>query len=250
MNYYDSLLANIPGTFQTVLIGLESGTLYIAGSAPLALTNVIQENPVDFSEMTPSDGQVVQMDTLKTWPVSASPRPPLGSVLVSRSGTQWTILKVRFVEIARRWEVHCRNLSIVTDPTNPNLNRAWIMKANFGKGKANEARAEWKGYISGDTVPQPEDSLVARFQPASDISELDFSGEWVKESFVVTLQSQIPINFAGADWRLVDENGSRYRILQHLDAQRIDVLPRLLCNRITEGVEYFGQGQPQPLPPP
>src|SRR5271157_3750715 len=131
MNYYDSLLANIPNDFQQVIIGLDSGVLKIEGIADTPLTNCILDEPADTHEMEPADGQVIQQDSLKIWPASQSVKPPLGSVVVTSSdGIYWTILAVRYKSLVQTWECHCRNLSIVTSSgPNAGLNTVTILKA-------------------------------------------------------------------------------------------------------------------------
>jgi len=251
MNYYDSVLSQIPGDFTSVIIGLASGTLKIEGLPDITLSDCILDEPVDTKEMEPSAGQVDQMDALKIWPVSFSPKPPLGSVLVSaESGIYWTILAVRYKSQVKTWECHCRNLSVINNAANPGLNTAYILKAQWGKGRANEAKALWFGYVSGKYPPVEADLIQCRIQPSAEDAMIRFSGEWVKETYRVILQSQIPIDFAGAEWRVVDENGNRYRIISHFQAQRIDLLPVLICTRITEGQEWFNAKEPQPLPMP
>lgn len=248
MDYYSALLAEIPNDLQEVVIGLHSGVLKIEGSTDSAV-NFILEEPVDTTEAEPAGGQVIKMDTLKIWPASQSVKPPLGSVIVTH-GIYWTILAVRYKHQVKTWECRCRNLSIVTNPINPDLNRAWILKASFTKGRANEAKANWKGYISDQLPPTDEDSIVARFQPSVEDAMIRFNGEWIKDTYRVFLQDQLAIDVTGADWRAVDMNGGRYRIMSVNQEQRIDVLPILICIRIIEGSEYFGQGSPAPLPLP
>jgi len=254
MNYYDSLLANIPNDFQQVIIGLDSGVLKIENITDTTLTNCILDEPADTHEMEPADGQVIQQDTLKIWPSSQSVKPPLGSVLVDSDGLYWTIIAVRYKSIVKTWECRCRNLSIVTDDSGPNsgLNIVTILKAQYTKGKANEAKATWLGYVSGLATPTEADQVTCRLQPSSTDAMIRFTAEWSKETIRAIFQNQLPIDLAAADYRIQDLEGNHYRLMQYYDAERIDRLPCAICVQITEGVEYFRgtQGPPLPLPLP
>ena len=255
MDYYDALLTEIPNDFQDVLIGLDSGVLKIEGRSDTTLTNCILDEPTDYHEMEPSSGQVLQADTLKIWPAARSAKPPLGSVLVDPDGTYWTILAVRYKNHVQTWECRCRNLSIVTatgDDPNAGLNTVTILKAQYSKGRANEAKATWLGYVSGLETPTEADQVTCRLQPSSTDAMIRFTAEWSKETKRAIFQEQLPIDLAAADYRLLDSAGGRYRIMAYYDAERIDKLPTAIVVAITEGVEYFRgtQGPPAPLPHP
>jgi len=187
------------------------------------------------------------MDTLKIWPSNQSVKPPLGSVIVPASdGVYWTILSVRFKNQVNCYEAHCRNLSILPSEANT----ATILKARFSKGRANEAKATWLGIYSGVVGGNSQDRVTARFQLLDEASAIAFNSEWVKETYKITLESQSPIEFAGGEYRILDSQNNRYRILKHYDALRIDILPCLIAVRIIEGAEYWQSGPPSPLPMP
>ena len=249
ITYYDALLAEIPNDLQTVVIGLDSGVLKIEGQADKTITAILDE-PVDTREMEPAAGQVVQQDSLKIWPASQSAKPPLGSVLVTASdGVYWTIIAVRYKNQVETYECHCRNLSIITGA----LNTVTILKSPiYGKGRANEAKPNWVGYVSGQTVPTEADQVTCRLQPSSTDAMIRFTAEWSRETIRAIFQEQLPIDIAAADYRLLDLEQNRYRIMNYYDAERIDRLPCAICVEITEGIEYFNGGTsgPPPLPQP
>ena len=138
------------------------------------------------------------------------------------------------------------------DTINAGLNTVTILKADYGKGRANEAKAIWKGYVSGLTTPTDADNVTCRLQPSSTDAMIRFTAEWSKETKRAIFEKQLPIDLAAADFRLVDENGNRYRIMAYFDAERIDKLPCAIVVQIIEGAEYWNVGTkpPAPLPHP
>jgi len=215
---------------------LESATLKVSGESDVALTDCVLTEPLDKHEMEPSDGQVPQRDTLFVWPVSESSEPPLGSIMVDGDGTYWTLLNVRHKQHVECWEAHGRNLSIVSVPNNV----ATILKAGYGKGDDNEALADWVGAVSGEAVPTEADQVAARFQPSLEAARLFLGADFSKETYRVIFDSTPPIELAGGEYRLVDSDGYRYRIMEYFQEQRIDLYPVAIAVRILEGAEYAG----------
>ena len=177
-------------------LGLDPGVLKIEGMADTPITSILDE-PTDYHEMEPSAGQVIQADSLKIWPVSQSVKPPLGSVLVT-DGIYWTIIAVRYKNQVRTWECRCRNLSIINEASGPNagLNVVTILKAAYTKGYANEAKPDWRGYVSGETTPTDADKVTCRLQPSSTDAMIRFTAEWSKETMRAIFQDQLPIDLA------------------------------------------------------
>jgi hypothetical protein len=130
-------------------------------------------------------------------------------------------------------------------------NVATVLKAHFGKGRANEAKPEWRGLISGHKTPTDADKITARFQPVTEEAVLRFDAEWTKQMARIIIGSPLPLDLANGEFRIVTETGERYRVLKYFDAARIDRLPVILAVKILEGAEYWGAGTPaQPLPQP
>jgi hypothetical protein len=233
---------------ELAVYGLESMTLKVEGQADIMLDNCVGDEPFQVQEMEPSDGQVPQIDNRFVWPVYHSPvQPPLGSVLVSADDTYYTILAIEHRHIVDTWRAHCRNLSIIPGT----INTATVLKAHFGKGRANEAKPEWRGLVSGKHHPTNADEITARFQPSTEDAVLRFDAEWMKQSVRIILDKPLPLDLANGEYRIVTETSERYRILRYFDAQRIDKLPVIFAVKILEGSEYFQpSGVPDPLPPP
>ena len=233
---------------ELAVYGLDTMTLRVEGQADIVLDKCVGNEPLAIAEMEVSDGQVPQMDNMFVWPVYRSPsQPPLGSVLVSADDTYYTILNIQRRHIVETWRAHARNLSILPSV----YNVATVLKAHFGKGRANEAKPEWRGLISGHKTPTDADKITARFQPATEEAVLRFDAEWTKQSCRVIIDSPLPLDLANGEYRLVTATGERYRVLKYHDAQRIDRLPIIFAMKILEGSEYWGTGMPSdPLPPP
>ena len=230
-----------------VMYGLDTFTLKVESQADIILSECVLDEPVDTREMEPTDAQVIQEDRLLVWPIYRSPiRPPLGSCLVDANDIYWTILAIRRKSQVECWEAHCRNLSIIGGLTN----QATILKGDYGKGRANEARAVWKGAISGQAPATADDTVAARFQPSAEDAMIRFSSEWTRQTYRVILSEKLPLELDNGEYRLQDEHRAHYRILHYFDAQRIDRLPVAIAVRITEGKEYSNVGSPKPLPPP
>ena len=242
MGYFETLsIAND----LLVVWGLDTATLKVEGQSDVALTKCVLDEPVDTKEMEAAAGQVPQQDVLKIWPTSFSPKPPLGSVIVDSLGVYWTILSIRYKNMVECWEAHCRNLSILPST----MNIATILKAQFVRGQANEAKAKWLGINSGVLNGTVADQVPCRFQLVGEDAFIRFNSEWVRETYRCILQNSIPIEMAGGEYRLIDLQGNRYRITNYYQEQRIDVLSVAICVRIIEGVEYFS-ATPTPLPMP
>ena len=235
-----------------LVYGLKTFTLKVEGHADLVLVKSVMEHPKRKMEMDPSGGQVVQLDREFTWGAHWTDRVvgdvPLGSVLVDARYTYWTILTTNRIEETNTITVHCRNLSIMSSA----INQATILKAKvFRKGMANETIPVWRGYVSNQCTPTEADQVACRFQPSSSDAIIRFSGEWEKETFRCFFDQPLPLDLSGSEYRLVDMNGERYRIVSYYDASRIDRLPCAIAIKIIEGAEYFRpDGTPLPLPSP
>ena len=245
MGYFDSL--DLSRDLE-VCDGLDTFTLKVEGSTDVELTKCVITEPIDIAEMEPSDGQVVQMDQSIIWPVYRSPtRPPLGSVLVDADEVYWTILAIRHKQLVETWEAHGRNLSIIPGT----INTATVLKAHFDKGRANEAKPEWRGLVSGKHHPTDADKVTARFQPSTEDAVLRFDAEWMKQSVRIILDKPLPLDLANGEYRIVTSTGERYRVLKYFDQERIDRLPVVFAVKILEGAEFWQAGIPaDPLLPP
>jgi hypothetical protein len=211
----------------------ESATLRI-GNTDLLIPKILGE-PHVLRELEPSGGYVTRNGTLFVWSKSRSSRPPLGSILIDHEGIYWTIWKIEDKQHVETWEAFCLNLNVVSKP----FNWLWLLRGVYGKGEANEARADWVGYLSGVPGGDATDRIRARLQPSEETAQIEFGAEWRKETYRAYFEQPWPKEAASGDFRLIDTDGFRYRIERYYDEERIDRLPVAFCVRFTEGAEYW-----------
>lgn len=229
---------DLSADFELVTDNLRSGTLKVSGQSDVDLDDCVLEMPVATTDMDPTAGNLPQLDSMFIWSRDRTSKPPLGTVFVDTAGTYWTILAVREHEWVSTYECICRNLSIVT----ADANQATVLKATYGKGRSNEAKALWVGAWSGAATPTEEDTVPARFQPSREEAQIRFGADYTKTIYRVYFENPVPVELAGAEYRLVDADGYRYRILEYYDEERIDRLPVAIAIRILEGEEYWTEG--------
>jgi hypothetical protein len=214
---------------------LDSATLKVEGAEDVSLDKCVVSEPYEYKELEPTGAQVLRSGILFVWPKHLNDQPPLGSVVVDEAGAYWTIWRLTYKQHVETWEAFCLNLSIVKG----DRNAATILIASYGKGGANEAQATWRGLYSGKTTPTSDDTIPARFQPSEETALLEFGSEFTKEVYRVYFEVPAPINTAGGEYRLVDSDGYRYRVVRYFNEERIDKLPVAIAVRITEGAEYW-----------
>jgi hypothetical protein len=231
-----------------IVDGLDTFTLKVEGAADIVLPDCVLTEPVDTHEMEPAAGQVPQMDQLMVWRIARSPtKPPLGSVLMDTDGIYWTILAVRRKQHVACWEARARNLDVLPGI----INQAVALKAVYGKGKANEAKAQWHGLFSGRHPATHADVVTCRLQPSMELAQLRFGAEFTRETYRVVVDKPLPLQLSNGEYRLVNATGERFRIMQYWDEQRIDRFPVCLAVKILEGREHWQNGAPPtPLPAP
>jgi hypothetical protein len=243
---------DIEGDFVELVDNLESVTLRIYGQSDIYLRRVVLSEPRSWRELEPTGGQVIRQGTMFVWPQRYSPMPPLGSMIIDETGTQWIVLKLVYKGLVKTWEAMCINLSIMLAPNadNVNANLATVLIASYGKGEANEPRAIWRGLWSGKSPPvsdpaaTPTDTVPARFQPLVELSQIQFGSEFSAEKYAIYFDTPWPRELAGGEFRIVDPSGNRYRVISYTNEERLDKLPTALVVRITEGYEYFQGGTP------
>ncbi len=217
------------GDFAYLAAGNEPYTLRIAGQPDLLLPSVLTE-PVSYREELPADGMVQQGDLLAVWPIADSQQPPLGSRLIDPAGAVWTILTVVRKDHVNTWECTARNLAVAYNLDN----FATVLKAQYTKSAAGAAIAAWTPI--GPAVP-------ARFQPQSQDAQIFEDAEWTKTQFTVVLAADVldwrgfPLELAGSNYRLMDQQGRHYRVIRYRRAQRIDALPTATAVLVLEGAE-------------
>ena len=208
---------------------LQPLTLRIAGQADQAIAQALNE-PADWKDPDQAGGNVLEGDQLWVWPAQAGAgQPPLGSQLIDRYGTAWTILALTWKDSVDVWEARTRNLAIVHGLNNA----ASVLQASYTKSPGGEALPAWNTIL---------ENIAARFQPAEQTAQILEDAEWPKTTYHVFLgvdifTPEIPVEPASADYRLVDSAGRHYRIIQYRRAERIDALPMAVCVLVIEGEE-------------
>lgn len=211
----------------------ETATLRV-GDVDITLPSVLSE-PVEWKELDAANAKVIRRGTMFVWSKKRSSAPPVGSIIIDNEGLYWTIFKLTNMQHVETYEAASLNLNIVTAAENT----ATILKATYSHGRAGEAKATWAGLWSGKTTPTDDDTVPARFQPSEETAELEFGSEWSRETFRVYFQDPVPMEAAGGEYRLVDSEGYRYRVVRYYQEARIDRLPIAICVRITEGAEFW-----------
>ena len=219
---------------------LETCVLKITGQSDIYLHQAVLSEPREWKELDPSNAQVLRQGTEFIWSKYLSPQPPIGSIIVDAQGTYWTVWKLVYKNIVETWEARCLNLSIVTAAAN----QATVLKATYTHAAAGEAQATWFGLFSNVLNGNAMDVIPARFQPDRETAQIQFGSEFSQEAYKIYLDKPFPAEAAGGEFRMVDQQGNRYRILEYWNEERIDRLPCCLGVRITEGSEYFQPGGP------
>ncbi len=207
-----------------------------SGGPTVSLNNCVLQTPTTWKELHPTGGNVLRHGTRFIWPKALSPAPTLGSIIVDSNNYWWTVWKAIAKEWVQSWEPLCLNLNIVDAP----WNRALLLEAVYGKGQANEAKAQWRGLYSHQVPPAEEDTVRARFQPADETAKIQFGSEWTRADYKVYLEKPIKtLELAGGEYRIVSPDGARFRVNRYFQEQTFADLPVALCSKVTEGMEFW-----------
>lgn len=240
-----TITLNIAGDFEDVCGDFHASVVLRVGNVDVTLPKTLN-TPYTIRELEPTGAQVLRKGTLFAWSRSRSTEPPVGSIIMDPYGTYWTIYRLENVQHVETYEAFCLNLNIVTAA----VNAATVLKGSYVKGRAGEAKAVWKGLWSGATTPTSQDTVEARFQPSEETARLEFGAESSLEVYRVYFESPVPMDLAGGEYRLVDSQGFRYRVVKYFNENRIDRLPVAIATRITDGKEYWAidamSGDPSP----
>ncbi len=225
---------DITNDFESVCNDFRKTATLRVDTTDTALPSVLA-TPKTIKELEPSGAKVTRDGMQFTWARSYTPtQPPVGSIIIDANGTYWTIWKVTNRQRVETYAVFCLDLNIVTAASN----YATVLRADYVKGTANEAKAVWRGLWSNHINGNSQDTIKAHFQQSEETSELEFGSEWRKEMFRVYFQDPVPMTLASGEYRLVDTAGFRYQVLRYFCEGRIDKLPIAFARRITEGNEY------------
>lgn len=216
---------------------LRSATLRVTGSGDVALASCTLAEPYTLRELDPTAGQVLRQGTVFLWPRSFSSAPPIASIIVDEDDVYWTVWKLLRMHDVEMWHAFCLNLSIITAA----VNVATVLKATYGKGRANEASAVWEGFWSGVAGGDDTDDVPARFQPSEETARLEFGASSSREAYMVYFDADTaPDDLAGGEYRLIDSDGNRYRVMRYHKENQIAALPVAIAERITHGSEFHG----------
>lgn len=230
------LKLDISGDFEGVCNDFfETATYKVDGSPDVVLRDCVLTEPHTIRELEPTGAQVLRHGTLFVWSKSRSRQPVLGAHIVDPDGTYWTIYQLVNKQHVETWECFGLNLSIIT----ASLNQATVLKAVYTHGRAGEAKAHWKGLWSGVDGGTEDDVVPAHFQPAEETSRIEFGADWSEQAYRVYFKQPFPREAAGGEFRILDSEGHRFRVVRYFMENRIDKLPVALSVRITEGAEYW-----------
>jgi hypothetical protein len=219
-----ALVADIAADLQYA-DGLAALTLKYRDGGDLTIEQALVE-PFSIAELEASKGLVTKTDRKVVWSADAGPRPKLGSVFVDDAGVYWTILRIVYREQVNNYEAQTRNLAIAMEPAD----RATVLRADYTKAEGNVASPQWHP-VAAD--------IPARFQPSTEAARIFLGSEYTKTTYRVIFSRPVPIELAGGEYRLLDAQGYRYRVVEYLDQERIDTLPVAIAVKILEGSEYW-----------
>jgi len=206
--------------FETVTDGLEAVTLQVAGQEDQAIAHA-HRNQAKNAEADEADGDVRQGDTTWQWPAAESPtRPPLGSVIVDGAGDHWTILAIDNQVLRSKWSATCRNLAVEARLDT----LVTIQQAVYAKSDAGEAVPTWEDLHAG---------VRAKVQPITKTPEIESDAETTDQAYEIVLEADLA-DVPAADLRIVDSEGSVYRIDDYRRPSRIDVLPVVEATKVGE----------------
>ena len=210
-----------------------TATLRVDGS-DTSLSAVLN-TPYEIKELDPTNAQVIRKGTLFVWSKDRSTAPPIGSIIIDRDGVYWTIWRYDNKHHVHCWRAFALNLNILT----ADANQATVLVGQYGKGDAGEAKVTWYGYWSETAGGEAEDTVEAWFQPSEEQSRLEFGADTSRETYRVYFEAATaPDDLAGGEYRLVDSDGYRYRVIRYHKENQIASLPVAICERVTEGQEW------------
>lgn len=229
------------------LVAVESDFLTTAifkpsNASQVTLPSVVLRSRTRWRELKPAGGNVIRQGIRFVWPSYLTDRPKIGDVIVA-DGDYFACWRVDLKPELNCYETDAIRLFIT--PTS--FNRCLLLVATYGKGEANEAKAEWTGYFSHADPPTSEDTIRCHLQPLSEDAAVQFGAEWSQERYTCFFENPIPREFAGGEFRLVDTSGNRYRAVKYYAEGRIEMLACALVERITEGSEFWAAGTPEAL---
>ena len=209
---------------------LGSAVLKTVSGDDLELQNCVLKTPQTWKELDPSFGIVIRKGMLFAWPIGESEQPRLRSGVVDEEDVLWTVVGVERRPFVETYAVKCLSLSVEYGLDN----YATVLRADeYTKNESGEAIPVWSVLAS---------DIPARWQPIRETSEILEDADWTKTTYRVTFglpPLDDPADLAGGEFRVVDQDGNRYRITSYECEERVDRLPYATAIRVMEGSEYY-----------
>lgn len=211
-------MVDFAADFADVVNGLETVTLAYRNGSSVTI-NHAHRRAVTWKEIEASGGDVRAGDTVWQWPQSESAaQPPLGSTLTDSAGDVWTILGINpSHQITAKWTAVCRQLAV-----EERLDTLVTIQV------ATYTKDDW-----GVAVPTWADAYTdvrARVQPVTQTPDVAHDADEVEQLVRIMLESDLVI-VPGADYRVIDSDLEIYQVVRYEQAERIDALPVLVCER-------------------
>jgi hypothetical protein len=96
-------------------------------------------------------------------------------------------------------------------------------RATYEKDAAGEAIATWAVAFA---------DVRARIQPVDQTADVEQDADATIDRYRIILAQDLAVDTVGADYRVVDVDGTAYRVERYEQAARIDVLPALVVRYI------------------
>lgn len=201
---------NIADDFATIIDGAEAVTLKRRGSAmTIAVPKAWRYSSIR-QAAEPGVAAAVQSDVVWQFGWSDSvEKPRVGDLLIDAAHECWTILSVEIRGNNSRLRCLTRNLRIAHELNN----RVEIQQASWEDG---ESGPEIVGWTTLSTA------VPAHIQPERTIVDDSADPSTSTSTYRVLLEDDTPLDH---NHRIVDAEGRAYRVLEYLQAERIDALP-------------------------
>jgi hypothetical protein len=200
---------NIADDFATIVDGAQATTLKRRGSATTIAVPKAWRYSLIAQAAEPGVAAAVQSDVVWQFGWSDSvEKPRVGDLLIDAAHECWTILSVEVRGNNSRLRCQTRNLRIAHELTN----RIEIQHAICD----GESGPEITGWTTLRTA------VPARIQPDRTVVDDSADPPTSTSTYRVLLDNDTPLDH---NHRILDAEGRAYRVLEYLQAERIDALP-------------------------
>jgi len=159
-----------------------------------------------------SDGRYTAADVRWHLPADALAEPPHpGDAIVDAGGRRWTILEVEQAVLGGRWCCAARDVAIA-EGLHDTIR---VLKATYTKGDGGAAEATWTPWLTG---------LRSRIQPGPVETDPQHGSRATSRRFLIFVEEDLALDHTH---RIEDAEGTQYRILGTLGAERIGELQQI-----------------------